>query len=55
MMAGQNSTWYETTIGQLGEVVTGTTPPTKNPEFYGNEYPFITVFDKLKGTHLAEL
>ena len=45
MMAGQNSTWYETTIGQLGEVVTGTTPPTKNPEFYGNEYPFITPTD----------
>lgn len=32
-------------IGQLGEVVTGNTPPRKNPELYGNFIPFIKPTD----------
>jgi type I restriction enzyme S subunit len=35
----------EIAIGQLGEVVTGGTPSTKNPEFFGDQYPFITPSD----------
>lgn len=32
-------------IRELGEIVTGKTPPTENPDFYGGEYPFITPSD----------
>jgi type I restriction enzyme S subunit len=37
--------WREVTIGQLGRVITGKTPPTKNHELFGDEYPFITPTD----------
>lgn len=32
-------------IRELGEIVTGKTPPTENLDFYGGEYPFITPSD----------
>lgn len=32
-------------IGNIGQVVTGKTPPTKSPELYGEVYPFITPTD----------
>lgn len=32
-------------IKDFGRVVTGKTPPTKNQEYYGNRYPFITPTD----------
>lgn len=32
-------------ISDLGKIVTGKTPPTKQQEFYGNKYPFITPTD----------
>lgn len=32
-------------IHELGEIVTGKTPPTENLDFYGGEYPFITPSD----------
>lgn len=38
-------TWQESSIGELGRVVTGKTPPTVNREFYGGEYPFVTPTD----------
>lgn len=37
--------WQHTKIGHLGRVVTGKTPPTKNQEYYGDKYPFITPTD----------
>ena len=37
--------WIETTIGQLGKVVTGKTPPTKNRAMYDGEYMFVTPTD----------
>lgn len=37
--------WSLRTIGSLGKLVTGTTPPTKNPEYYGGEIPFISPKD----------
>lgn len=36
-------------IGQLGKVVTGDTPPKKNPEYYGSAYPFIKPTDMQVG------
>jgi type I restriction enzyme S subunit len=32
-------------ISDLGEVITGRTPPTKNEDYYGKKYPFITPTD----------
>lgn len=36
-------------IGRLGKVVTGDTPPKKNPEYYGSAYPFIKPTDMQVG------
>lgn len=36
-------------IGSLGTVVTGDTPPKKNPEYYGSAYPFIKPTDMRVG------
>lgn len=33
------------TIGQIGRVVTGKTPPTSNQEYFEGDYPFITPTD----------
>jgi len=37
--------WETIRIGDLGRVVTGKTPPTKERQFYGGDYPFITPSD----------
>lgn len=37
--------WKQCTIADLGEVVTGKTPSTKNAEFWGGRIPFITPKD----------
>jgi type I restriction enzyme S subunit len=37
--------WKEVTVGELGEVVTGKTPPTKDPDNYGGNIPFIKTPD----------
>jgi type I restriction enzyme, S subunit len=37
--------WREVSIGELGRIVTGKTPPTGNREFYDGEYPFVTPTD----------
>ena len=39
------SSWRNITVGNLGEVITGYTPPTKNTEYFGDKYPFITPTD----------
>ncbi|TVQ00698.1 MAG: restriction endonuclease subunit S [Planctomycetaceae bacterium] len=37
--------WSIRTIGQLGHVLTGSTPPTVEPKNYGTDYPFVSPFD----------
>lgn len=37
--------WKEETIGQLGKVITGNTPPKKDSANYGGVYPFIKPTD----------
>ena len=39
------SSWHNLTINDLGQIITGSTPPTKKTEYCGNEYPFITPTD----------
>ena len=46
-------TWAEIAIGDLGRVVTGDTPPRKNPEYYGSAYPFIKPTDMTVGQRLT--
>lgn len=37
--------WEKFRLGDMGKVITGKTPPTKNQEYYGDRYPFITPSD----------
>lgn len=37
--------WEKVQIGDLGDVITGNTPPRKNPELYGDFIPFIKPTD----------
>jgi type I restriction enzyme S subunit len=37
--------WEVGEISTYGEIVTGNTPPTNIPEYYGSEYPFVSPFD----------
>ena len=37
--------WKEITIGELGQVITGNTPPKKDTDNYGGSYPFIKPTD----------
>lgn len=39
------SDWETIPIGSLGELFTGTTPPTQDRSLYGDEYPFISPAD----------
>lgn len=39
------TTWRTVRLGSLGKVVTGKTPPTKEPDNFGGKYPFITIPD----------
>jgi type I restriction enzyme S subunit len=39
--------WREVKIGDLGKVITGNTPPKKNPEFYGDSFKFIKPTDMI--------
>ena len=37
--------WRETTLNQLGRIVTGKTPQSRHPEYFGSEIPFVTPTD----------
>src|ERR1700752_2643600 len=37
--------WQEYRVGDLGKIVTGRTPSTPHPSYFGDEYPFITPSD----------
>ena len=37
--------WKTIHIADLGRVITGKTPPSKNPEYFGRNFPFITPTD----------
>ena len=48
------SDWREITIGQLGTVVTGTTPSKQNKEYYGDDYPFYKPSDLDAGIYTVK-
>lgn len=37
--------WGATRLGEIGDIITGTTPGTKNRDYYNGKYMFITPFD----------
>ena len=37
--------WKEVKLGDIGNIITGSTPPTKNKEYFGNDCLFITPTD----------
>jgi type I restriction enzyme S subunit len=41
--------WKEVSISDIGKVITGNTPPRKNPELYGNHTIFIKPTDISEG------
>lgn len=45
--------WTEKKISDLGEIITGKTPSTKVPEFFGGDYPFVTPSDIEYGHYYA--
>lgn len=44
--------WHKITIGDLGKIVTGKTPKTKNTEFWNGGIPFVTPADLQKSKHI---
>ncbi len=45
--------WCKVTVGNLGKVITGYTPPTQNIEYFGNKYPFITPTDIMTDSRIV--
>lgn len=45
--------WAEISIGDIGRVVTGDTPPKKNQALYGDAYPFIKPTDMTVGQRVT--
>lgn len=41
-------------LSELGQIITGKTPPTKNPGYYGGETPFLTPSDDMNGKYAPE-
>jgi type I restriction enzyme, S subunit len=44
--------WRWLRVAEVGEVVTGRTPPTKNPSFFGGDIPFVTPVDVGSGNKI---
>jgi type I restriction enzyme S subunit len=44
--------WEDTTVGDLGEIITGTTPSKSKPEYYGREYCFFKPTDLNAGYYV---
>lgn len=41
----EDGAWEETTIGNMGEVITGSTPSTSRRDFYGGDFMFVSPAD----------
>lgn len=44
--------WKTSTLSDVGEIVTGSTPDTKCPEYYGGNVPFIKPTELNQGRHI---
>lgn len=52
-LKGFSGKWEKMKIKNIGQVVTGNTPPKKNPDYYGDEYLWATAFD-FNGTYIED-
>ena len=41
------SEWTRYIVSDIGKIVTGKTPKTSNPDFYGGSIPFLTPSDNM--------
>lgn len=41
--------WEVKKLGEIGEIVTGSTPSKSNLDFYGKDYPFLSRVISSKG------
>jgi hypothetical protein len=46
--------WEVVTVESVGRIVTGTTPSTKQPEYYGGPYMFISPGDMGKAKYVTK-
>lgn len=46
--------WKWVKVSDVGGIVTGTTPPKKNPEYYGNDYPLFKPTDLNAGINTLD-
>lgn len=54
-LPGFDGEWEEVRLGDIGEIVTGTTPSTKMKEYYENgTYPWITPTDITENKYISE-
>ena len=51
-MIENNNKWRKITIGDLGKIVTGKTPSTKNENLWNGNIPFVTPADLQKTKHI---
>lgn len=53
-MADLPKGWVWTRLGEIGEIVTGTTPSKAGKEYYGNDYPFFKPTDLNNGFYVKK-
>ena len=46
--------WCWTTVDKVATVITGGTPSKKNPEYYGDQFPFFKPTDLDAGRHVIK-
>ena len=53
-MKFDNGTWRKVKVSDLGRIVTGKTPKTSNPVYYGGDIPFLTPSDDMSAKYVVE-
>jgi len=46
--------WPDLKVGELGQVITGRTPSTDRPSYFGDDFPFITPGDMRQGKYARD-
>ena len=46
--------WQARALGEIGDIITGKTPSTRNPRFYGNDVPFLKIPDMRNKMYVAK-
>jgi len=46
--------WEVKKLGEAGEIITGSTPPTENQSYYGDRYPFVSPEDIQENKYIID-